>query len=114
MEQKPLTAEDYGRLVYQYSLSPHKLAEIGVKMAGQYSFLTGQYIQSKFEYVKYYEAHKIGDDGKKLSDKAIEMMWLMTDEGQKWYIRKKEIKVFEQMSSAIKTATITANQESKL
>lgn len=108
-----MTIDNIGRLVYANASNPGVLAELNVKVAGYYAFLTGEYIKAKFAYAKFYDAHKIDDTGKKMSDKCIEMLWLLEDEGQNWYTLKKQILAFEKMMSAIKTTIITANNEMK-
>lgn len=111
MSHNVKSIDEWGRLVYSNSQNPGLLAEINVQIAGYYAYLTGEYIKTKFLYSEFYKKKKFGDE--KVSDKAIEMLWLLESDGVKWYTLKKELRAYEQLMSAVKTATIVANQEQK-
>lgn len=84
-----------------------------MQIAGQYSFLTTQYIDLKFKYAVYFDEWKFDDDGKKRSDKWIDNMFLMTKDGQEYYRIKRELKAYEILISTVKTSIIVANNEAK-
>jgi hypothetical protein len=112
-KNEKLNIEDWGRKIYKYAGMPAMLAQIGVKMAGQYASTTQQYIRLKLLYAKFYDEWKHDDEGKKRSDKMIDNMWLLNEDGAKQYQLKRELRAYEHMMQACKTATFIANQEAK-
>ena len=71
------------------------------------------YVKSKIEWAKWYNDHKKDTDGKKPSDKYLEAMYLLTEDGQKFYLLKKELRAYEKMMDAVRSSIFVANQEFK-
>ncbi len=111
--KKPFTIEEWGREIYKFSGMPNTLAKINVQLSGQYGALTTKYIGLKLLSAKFYDEWKHEDDGKKRSDKWIENMWLISEDGAEWYKTKRELKAYESMMQACKTATYVANAEAR-
>lgn len=105
--------QTWSKLVNQNSLNPSKLSEINIKLSAYYAYMTGQYIEAKFTYAEFYDEWKTDEEGKKRSDKMIDMMFLLSHDGKKYYALKKELRAYEILISTLKTAIIVAGNELK-
>ena len=95
--------------------NPAGLAELGVKIAGTHSLLTALYIDQKIKYAEFYQKYKVKDDkGKLLSDKFVEQLFLVTNDGADWYAVKRAIRSLELQAQTIKTLIYHANAEMRL
>ena len=111
--KKEKSIKEWGSDIANSATSPHILSQINVQLAGYYAYKNGLYVVEKIKWAKWYGESKIDSEGKKNSDKYLDALYLMTEDGQALYLLKKEIRSYEKMMDAVKSAIFVANQEVK-
>jgi hypothetical protein len=113
MEKKENSLQDWGALITRNLQSPTELSKISTALSGHYAYKTGLYVAEKIKWAKWYTEHKKDPNGGKNSDKYLEAMYLITPEGQQFYLLKKELRAYEKMMDAVRSSIFVANQEAK-
>jgi len=93
-----------------YAGLPGKVVELSNKLSGYYAYLVPFRIRFKALEAEFYSQNwKDGD--KKLSDKKLECLWLMTENGVMQYATKNVMRALEKAIKSVSNMTYTLNQE---
>ena len=89
-----------------------KLVELSNKLSGYYAYLVPHRVRLKALEAEFYSQNwKDGD--KKLSDKKLECLWLMQEDGVMLYAVKNTMRALEKSMKSVSNMTYTLNQEYK-
>ena len=111
------TLADYAQELYKAKGDPGTLSELQIELSAQFGQMTEDYITLKICQASFWNLKDFDENGelrkKPLSDKAIEMMFLRTEDGKKLLKISKGLKSLTNMLGAIKSALWHANTEAK-
>lgn len=103
MELKTINLEDYGRRIFASS-GPSDLDTILVELSGWFAYFSEQFIELEVEEAKFFEKMKKPNDEKPLSDKMIESLWKISEDGSKHVRVKQTLKTLEKLMSNLRTS----------
>lgn len=135
-----LTLTELAQKVYNARSLPGELAELHIELAAMYSNMSDDMMEiqlkkadywllkdmqattpggARINFVNYQELKEameesyLVDREKPLSDTAVEMMWLQTEEGKKEIKLKYTIRSLEKLMSAVKSSMVNSAIEAK-
>jgi hypothetical protein len=119
------TLAELAKSIYNSRNLPHVLAEHHITCATMYSQISDEWVEIQLKKADFWQAKDFEDRAypvqegtriiqanekirreKPLSDKAVEMMWLNTKEGEKELRVKFVLKSLEKMMAAIKSSLV--------
>lgn len=117
-----MTLSELAQKVYNARSLPGELAELHITLASMYSTESEKMMEIQLKKADYWQRKEyvIVDTTvpnlkreKPLSDTALEMMWLQTDEGKKEIKLKYALRSLEKLMSAVKSSLVNATIESR-
>lgn len=103
------TLKEYAEAVISNKNNPHALAEMILEMSAKYAFVTERMKELAVKHNIFYQERKIGE--KPPSDKAIELEWHASEDGNEELRAKYELKALEKLQSSIRTYLRTQEVE---
>lgn len=119
------TLKELAKEVYNARNLPHVLADLHIELAAQYSQMNDEWVEIQLKKADFWQVKENVDvpkaDGsgvtmprpKPLSDKAVEMMWIQTEEGKSELKVKYGLKSLERLMSAVKSSLVNATIEAR-
>lgn len=93
--------------------NPSSLTELHRELAAKYAFLTDIYKDLDLERARFEIDTKYIEGKKPLSDRAVEVKWLLTEGGQKETRLKWEMRGLTKMMASITTSNVVSAIEAK-
>lgn len=103
------TIDEYCQLIDEYQGLPHNLARLLLDMGIKYAKMSSIYKDLRVSKNKFWRATKV----KGKSDKAVEIEWFVTDEGEKEQRATIELKTLEKLMSNCKVYIRQIENESR-
>lgn len=113
MEIKHIDLDSYGRKIFSAKASPATLNTINIELLGWLSYYSEQLNYLDLAQAKFWSEQKTSADGKNVSDKMIECLWMLRPEGQDHMKAERAVKIIEKLSSGIKSSLRMAEVESR-
>lgn len=109
---KILDLEEVGRKIFKANGLPAVLDSINVELTGWLGYYSEQIIRLDINEAVFHHNTK-GEGEEKLSDKTVESLWKITEEGQDQTRTKQTLKFLEKAMSNIKASIRRAETESR-
>lgn len=104
--------KDYSVELVKIKNQPKKLMNMYADLAARYSYLAEDKKGLRIKRAQFWQENMY-KDGKQLSDKKIEMAWLLTADGYNYDLLKIDMDAAKTLMDAIKSISITNNHEIK-
>lgn len=113
MEIKHINLDDYGRKIFSAKASPQSLNVINIELLGWLSYYSEQLNYLDLAQAKFWSESKTGEDGKVVSDKMLECLWMLRPDGVDHMKANRAVKIIEKLSSGIKSSLRMAEVEAR-
>lgn len=104
--------KEIGREIFAASQSPKKLDSINIRLSGWYAFYSDVLIDLEYKEALFHQNTKNAGD-KTLSDKTVESLWKITEDGQTHTRVSQTMKTVEKLMSNIKSSIRRSEVEAK-
>ena len=111
--EKLKTINEFADELIEHREHPHILVLLQAEMAGVYARKMTDYAEIKIRMAVFWAQTKFPKGKKALSDKAVEFMFMLTDEGKVYTKLKYEAKALEKMMQGASAVSYSATQEAK-
>jgi hypothetical protein len=113
MDKKSIDLDEYGRRIFKAKDSPGTLDSINTELMGWYAYFNEQLNSLELLEAKFWQDNKKIEGKKDRSDKELEGMWKLTDDGEYHMRSLRAVKTIEKLSSSLKSSLRRAEVESR-
>ena len=95
---------NYSEEINKNKENPTVLSNILLDLGSRFALLTDKYILLELERAKYWDKNEYDSNDKRVSDEKLKMKWILTKEGEAWYVIKKDLVACETLRRVINKA----------